>query len=127
VCVGGSQPSELGSLLGSSNSVSLRTPCPKPAPEWFFMAFLDHLGLNIVRKPHEITKNPLNAGLANEPARTLAVPRSWCRWPAFTSGAMPGLVLVPVDAGRCPLRSPAKKQPGHQPLSPSGSGCRFSV
>jgi hypothetical protein len=24
----------------------------------------------------------------------------WCRWLAFASGVLPGLVLVPIDAGR---------------------------
>jgi hypothetical protein len=59
--------------------------------------------------PKKTNDTPTQApGLANEPARTLPASRPWCRWPAFASGVMPGLVLVPIDAGGTPLRSPAK-------------------
>jgi hypothetical protein len=34
------------------------------------VAFLGHLGLNTVQKSKGKAKNPLNVGLANEPART---------------------------------------------------------
>jgi hypothetical protein len=75
------------------------------------VAFLGHLGLNTVKKSKEKAKNPLN-GLANEPARTLPASRAWCRWPAFASGVVPGLVLVPPS-------QPRENQPGNQSLSPS--------
>jgi hypothetical protein len=80
------------------------------------MAFLGHLGLNTVQKSKGKAKNPLptqhSTGLANEPARTLPASRPWYKKPAFASGVLPGLVLVPIDAGGTPLRSPAKTSPG---------------
>jgi hypothetical protein len=55
------------------------------------MAFLDHLGLNIVRKPHEITKNPLNgaSGKVSPPLSEQTWADALCK-----SQKMPSLEVV---------------------------------
>ena len=76
-------------------------------------------GLTLFRNPRERPRTH-STGLANEPARTLPASRPWCRWPAFASGVLPGLVLVPIDAGGTPLRSPAKTSSFLSPNIPIG-------
>jgi hypothetical protein len=118
-----SQP-ELG-----GNPMAL-TPCVR-APAWRvpsgYVAFLASWvtwGLTPFRNPREGQRTH-STGLVNQCTRAyiacLPALVTGGRRPAFTSGVVPGLDLVPIDPRRRwrPPSQPRQNQPGHRSLSPN--------